>query len=161
MAVIKLQIDDFGTVDYTLIAVHSNLEDYRVAYFLNQKLNVSFEKSEKDIGIQIPEGKSQFTRFVYDDCETELFWNLIPNKTKIVTQQTKKTSLFEETALEITTNIFLLPEMKTVDYILKIDNTDDFFNSESLINDLLEIRQITMAYIIDQNKLKSKNNLIF
>lgn len=161
MAIIKLQIDDFITADYELVAIHSSLEDYRLAYFINQKLGVSFEKSEKDIGIQIPEGKSHFTRFVYDDDENELFWNLIPNKTKVITKQKKATSLFEETELDITTNIFLLPEMKKVDYFIKIENTDDFFDTNSLLDELLSIKQIATAYKIDQTKLKSKNNLIF
>lgn len=161
MAIHKIQIDDFISIDYQLIAVHSTLEDYRLAYFINQKLAVSFEKSEHDIGIQIPEGKSHFTRFVFDDEENELYWNLIPNKTKVVTRQTKATSLFDETELDITTNIFLLPELKKVDYIIKIENTDDFFDVDQLIDELHAIKQITTAYKIEQHTLKSKNNLIF
>jgi hypothetical protein len=161
MAIHKIQIDDFISIDYQLVAIHSTLEDYRLAYFINQKLAVSFEKSEKDIGIQIPEGKSHFTRFVFDDEENELYWNLIPNKTKVVTRQTKATSLFDETELDITTNIFLLPELKKVDYIIKIENTDDFFDVDTLIDELHSIKQITTAYKIEQHTLKSKNNLIF
>ena len=161
MAIHKIQIDDFISIDYQLVAVHSTLEDYRLAYFINQKLAVSFEKSVHDIGIQIPEGKSHFTRFVFDDQENELYWNLIPNKTKVVTRQTKATSLFDETELDITTNIFLLPELKKVDYIIKIENTDDFFDVDQLIDELLAIKQIATAYKIEQHKLKSKNNLIF
>ena len=161
MAIHKIQIDDFISIDYQLVAVHSPLEDYRLAYFINQKLAISFEKSEKDIGIQIPEGKSHFTRFVFDDEENELYWNLIPNKTKVVTREAKATSLFKETGLDVTTNIFLIPELKKADYILKIENTDDFFDVDALIDELLAIKQITTAYKIDTNKLKSKNNLIF
>lgn len=161
MAIHKLQIDDFISVDYRIIAIHSTLEDYRLAYFINKKLVISLEKSKNDIGIQIPEGKSQFTRFVYEDVQRELLWNLILNKTKVAIRQTKATSLFEETELDITTNIFLLPELKKVDYILKIENTDNLFNLDPLIEDLLTINQITTAYKIDQNLLKSKNNLIF
>ncbi|WP_313806222.1 IPExxxVDY family protein [Flavobacterium sp.] len=161
MAIIKLQIDDFISVDYELIAIHSSLEDYRLAYFINQKLGISFEKSEKDIGIQIPEGKSHFTRFVFDDEENELYWNLIPNKTKVISRQTKAPSLFEATEMEVTTNLFLLPEMKKVDYLIKIEQVDDWFDTEKLVDELLSIKQITTAYKLEQNKLKSKNNLIF
>ena len=99
--------------------------------------------------------------FIFDDEENELFWNLIPNKTKVITKQTQATSLFEETELDITTNLYLLPEMKKVDYLLKIEQVDDFFDAETLINELQTIKQITTAYKIEQNKLKSKNNLIF
>lgn len=161
MAIHKLLINDFISEDYELIAIHSTLEDYRLAYFINQKLPVTFEKSSKDIGIQIPEGHSHFTRFIFDDEAHELFWNLIPNKTTLITRQTKATSLFEETEFDMATNIFLLPELKKVDYIIKIENTDDFFDLDQLIDQLLTIKQITTAYKIEQNKLKSKNNLIF
>ncbi|MEO4004031.1 MULTISPECIES: IPExxxVDY family protein [unclassified Flavobacterium] len=161
MAIHKLLINDFISEDYELIAIHSTLEDYRLAYFINQKLPVTFEKSGKDIGIQVPEGKSHFTRFIFDDEAHELFWSLIPNKTTLVTRQTKATSLFEETEFDMATNIYLLPELKKVDYIIKIENTDDFFDLDQLIDQLLTIKQITTAYKIEQNKLKSKNNLIF
>ncbi|MGX7667710.1 IPExxxVDY family protein [Flavobacterium pedocola] len=161
MAIIKLQIDDFISVDYELIAIHSTLEDYRLAYFINQKLGVSFEKSQNDIGIQIPEGKSHFSRFIFDDLENELYWNLIPNKTKVVSRQTKATSLFEGTELDIATNLYLLPEMKKVDYLLKIEQVDDYFDADKLVDDLLSIKQIATTYKIEQSKLKSKNNLIF
>ncbi|MPT36827.1 MAG: IPExxxVDY family protein, partial [Flavobacterium sp.] len=36
MAIHKLLINDFISEDYELIAIHSTLEDYRLAYFINQ-----------------------------------------------------------------------------------------------------------------------------
>jgi hypothetical protein len=38
MAIYKLALDDFEEADYQLIALHTTLEDYRLAYFINQKL---------------------------------------------------------------------------------------------------------------------------
>ena len=35
MALYKLHIEEFDEVDYELIAIHTSLEDYRLAYFLN------------------------------------------------------------------------------------------------------------------------------
>ena len=40
MAIHKLHIDEFDEVDYELIAIHTSLEDYRLAYFLNKKLPI-------------------------------------------------------------------------------------------------------------------------
>ena len=90
-----------------------------------------------------------------------MYWNLIPNKTKVISRQTKTPSLFEATEMEVTTNLFLRPEMKKVDYLIKIEQVDDWFDTEKLVDELLSIKQITTAYKLEQNKLKSKNNLIF
>lgn len=60
MAVLKLHLDEFDEIDYDLIAIHSVLEDYRLAYFLNQKLPIILSKSNEDIGVTIKEGEAFF-----------------------------------------------------------------------------------------------------
>jgi hypothetical protein len=44
MATHKLDLGDFDEVDYYLIAIHTSLEDYRLAYFINQ-LPINLSKS--------------------------------------------------------------------------------------------------------------------
>lgn len=160
MAVHKLLIDDFVTIDYELIAIHSSLEDYRLAYFINRELSIQLEKSPKDIGIKIKEGESCFSRFVFEDADHEIYWNLIQNKGNVVSRQDSASSLFGET-MDVTTHVFLLPELKKVDYIIKIENTGSSFALTKFIDNLLSIKQVSTAYKIDHHKLKSKNNLIF
>ena len=53
MAIHKLQIDEFDDIDYELIAIHTSLDDYRLAYFLNQKLPILLGKSKIEIQIII------------------------------------------------------------------------------------------------------------
>lgn len=158
MAIHKLLIDDFVTVDYELIAIHSSLEDYRLAYFINRELAILLEKSPKNIGIKVKEGESCFSHFMYEDAEKELVWNLIQNKSTVEAAQQNDTLLFAEA---MNTSVYLLPEYKKVDYIIKIENTCGNFALEELIEKLLTVRHITTAYRIDHQKLKSKNNLIF
>ena len=86
MAIHKLLIDDFVTIDYELIAIHSSLEDYRLAYFINRELSILLEKSPKDIGIKVKEGESCFSRFIYVDTDKDITWNLIENKNTIISQ---------------------------------------------------------------------------
>ena len=38
MAIHKLDLGEFDEIDYYLIAIHTSLEDYRLAFFINQKL---------------------------------------------------------------------------------------------------------------------------
>ena len=58
MAIHRLYIDDFETINYSLIAIHSNLDDYRLAYFINKSLNLELKKNEKDIPIETKFGNS-------------------------------------------------------------------------------------------------------
>lgn len=161
MAIHKLQIDDFVTVDYKLIAIHSSLEDYRLAYFLNRELGILLEKSPDDIGVKTKEGESSFPRFVYDDAKNETTWHLVRNQNTMSGGHKNRNSLFEESGFDVTTTVFLLPELKKVDYILKVENMPSFFSQDELLESLLHIRHISTAYAIEHKKLKSKNNLIF
>jgi len=65
MAIHKLHIDEFDEVDYDLIAIHTSLEDYRLAYFLNQKLPILLSKSKNEIQINIKEGVTFFSRYIF------------------------------------------------------------------------------------------------
>lgn len=162
MAIHKLLIDDFVTIDYGLIAIHSSLEDHRLAYFINRELSILLEKSPNDIWVTINEGESCFSRFIFEDPGNDSVWNLIQNRNRVSSiQSNTTTSLFEDTGLSIETSVFLMPELKTVDYVLKIENLPALFDTDEVVNKLLSINQIATAYTIDHKKLKSKNNLIF
>lgn len=162
MAIHKLLIDDFVTIDYGLIAIHSSLEDHRLAYFINRELSILLEKSPFDIGVKISEGESCFSRFTFEDPDNESVWNLIQNKNRVLSAQANtSTSLFNNTGLSVSTSVFLMPELKKVDYVLKIENTPHSFTPDAVVHKLLSIKQVATAYTIDHKKLKSKNNLIF
>lgn len=162
MAIHRLLIDDFVTVDYGLIAIHSSLEDHRLAYFINRELSILLEKSPNDIWVTINEGESCFSRFIFEDPGNDSTWNLIQNRTRITSLQSNTTtSLFEDTDLAVETSVFLMPELKTVDYVLKIEHMPASFETDKVVEKLLSINQIATAYSIDHKKLKSKNNLIF
>ena len=61
MAIIKLNIDDFDTVDYSLFAIHTNLADFRLAYFINKQLNLQLIKNNNDIAISDNKNEVLFT----------------------------------------------------------------------------------------------------
>lgn len=157
MAIHKIQINDFISDDYELIAIHSTLEDYKLAFLLNSVLGTQLKKNNSNIEIAIPEGKSSFSNFLFDDEKNDVVWSLIENKTTILTSKNKASQLFDN--VEIT--VFLIPEFKKADYLLKIENIDYDFDEEEMIEKILSIKNITTVYTIDTTNLKSKNNLIF
>ena len=162
MAIHKLDLGEFDEIDYNLNAIHTALEDYRLAFFINQKLPIILGKSKDEVQINIKEGETKFSRFYYYDSENAVSWNLIQNKNEVyqVTKD-KVQNLFSNITVEISTKVYLLPEFKKADYFLKIENSQDTTNVSKIKEILNTIESISTAYIVDTNQIKSKNNLIF
>ena len=162
MGIHKLDLGEFDEIDYYLIAIHTSLEDYRLAYFINQKLPINLGKNKNEIQINIKEGETKFSRFYYYDDEKTISWNLIQNKNEVIQQKNDKSqNLFSNINMEVSTKVYLLPEFKKVDYFLKIENMDDLMNVAEIQALLNTIDNISTAYTVETNKIKSKNNLIF
>ena len=162
MTILKLQLDDFDEIDYDLIAIHSVLEDYRLAFFLNQKLPILLNKSKEEIEIHTIDGDVFFSKFTFSDFLNDVQWNLIPNKNEIIVKK-KSTgqNLFLNTQVEIATKIYLLSELKKVDYFLKIENNHGNLDISQVLKSIQSIDRIAAVYAVDPEKIKSKNNLIF
>lgn len=163
MAIHKLDLGEFDEIDYHLIAIHTSLEDYRLAYFINQKLPINLGKNKNEIQINIKEGETKFSRFYYHDAEKGISWNLIQNKSEVIQQKNdnRQNNLFSNISMEVSTKIYLLPEFKKADYFLKIENLEDDLNITAIQVLLNTIDSISTAYTVETNKIKSKNNLIF
>jgi hypothetical protein len=162
MAIHKLDLGEFDEIDYHLIAIHTSLEDYRLAYFINQTLPVNLCKNGNEIQINIKEGETKFSRFSYQKADNTICWNLIQNKNEVLQQKNEKSqTLFSNVAMEVSTKVYLLSEFKKVDYFLKIENIDNLIKIDEIQVLLNTIDSISTAYSIDLNKIKAKNNLIF
>jgi hypothetical protein len=161
MYVHKLHIAEFDKIDYQLIAIHSPLEDYRLAYFINKYLPINLKKCHNNIQISNKEGETQFTRFIFEDHQ-DVAWSLIQNQNDaIVSVPSNNLGLFAESSTEFAPKIYLIPEFKKVDYFFKIENDEVPIDVLNIINCLKKIDKISTVYTVDVANIKSKNNLIF
>ncbi|TDD99823.1 IPExxxVDY family protein [Flavobacterium cellulosilyticum] len=162
MAIHKLNFGEFDEIDYHLIAIHTSLEDYRLAYFINLNLSLNLSKNENEIQINIKEGETKFSRFYYKNIEKGVSWNLLQNKNEVLELKKEiNQNLFSNISLEVSTKVFLLPEYKKVDYFLKIENLDEEMSLDEIQSKLNAINNISTAYMVETNIIKSKYNLIF
>lgn len=160
MAIHRLHIDEFDEVNYDLIAIHTSLEDYHLAFYINQKFPVLLSKNKLGIPAQTNEGEAWFSRYTFEDVEDGIVWDLIQNKNEIlVPKKDKSRNLFADASQEIATHIYLLPEFKKVDFFLKIEN--DVQDIAQMILELNTINKISTIYPVNASEIKSKNNLIF
>lgn len=161
MAIHKLFIDDFEEADYQLIAIHTTLENYRVAYFINQNLPVLLHRNKKDILIGTEKQKTGFLNFFFEDTKKEVVWTLIENKKEISLPQKNKTITLFNQEQEFSNTVYFLPELKNVDFFLKIEGDENQININKITNKLNTVNQLTTVYAVNKNRIKSKNNLIF
>jgi len=161
MTIHKLHIEDFDEIDYQLIAIHSTLEDYRLAYYINQNLPINLKKGNCNIQISNKEGETQFTRFIFEDSK-DISWNLVQNKNDVFAPSQKSNQgLFAESNNKFSTKIYLIPEFKKVDFFLKIENSEVKIDVSKITNCIKKIDRVSTVYAVEVEKIKSKNNLIF
>lgn len=155
MAVYKLQLDDFNTIEFELIGIHTSIEVSKLAFLLNQNLGIKFSFYDQ-IDKKIKNQKGSFERYLFEDEDHEISWNLVENKCII-----KETSTNESLFNQFETVMYLIPEFKNIDFILKIDKDEDLINFEQILLEISKIKTISMTYKIDKNKIKTISNLIF
>lgn len=162
MAVQRLVLDTFADDDYELIAIHCSLASYRLAFLLNKNLNLKLFRKKEDVSFEYNDLVVNFPLYQYEDHFQYSTYSLLANKFKTKTEAKNNVSegLFAEEEDTYTTK-YLIPELKNVDYFLKIETEASNFSSKSLLTNMLTITRIITAYTVEYTALKSKNNLIF
>ena len=151
MTVHKINSSDLEN-DYTLIAVHSNAEAYKLAFEINLKLKTNLEKSPFNITFKGNNSVFELFKHVSETYNTRLY--LISNKSFVETKISAP-SLFENFSV----SRHLVPELKKAEFLIKIEGGG--FKIDSLLKKLNEINSIVSCYLTKVNSDKSKYNLIF
>jgi hypothetical protein len=157
MAVYKI-LDDFYEPTFSVIAIHSYLEDYRLAYLLNLHLQSKLKRLHVNIDFK---DKTSFSVYEWEDEYQHTVWNLISNKfhTESDVIEIKGENLFSLNNTTMTH--FLIPERNRIDYFLKIDNGTTVPDLKKIVAKINMIGQVSTAYHLNIESLKSRNNLIF
>lgn len=156
MQIHALGLNDFCDEEYSLIGIHTALEDYKLAYLLNKNLSTHFAKSTKDLEFENNKNKASFSIYNFTNKEYDFEWFLIANSFKRENQTASN-----ELLLTTETKTYLIPEKKKVDFFIKISGEVNFNFVVKTVNKINNIEQIITSYSIDKNTLKSKDFLIF
>lgn len=158
MAVHKLLVDDFEDSNYSLLAVHCEMEDYRLAYYLNKYLETRLARTKEDLDFIT--SLASFSVFKWSNKQLQTDWHLIKNSS-LVEEIAISQGLFSEINDKSWVVHSLLPEHHSVDYILKINNGGGFINEKQILDKIQKIPKVSTAYSVDISQLKSKDHLIF
>jgi hypothetical protein len=159
MALHKLLVDDFYNDTFSLLAIHCTIEDYRVAYLLNQYLQIKLKRNPQDLDFEYV--AASYAIYEWEDKSHQMTWSLVSNVCKKEEDSLISTGSLFDAQSKIVRTHNLIPEYKKANYLLKIDNDGNFINERTIIHNIQEISQIAAVYSIDVSQLKSKENLIF
>lgn len=158
----KLVLDDDFEEDFSLIAIHCSEEPYKVAYILNQFARLKLRREKVDLAFTSGAMEITLPLFGFEDHTEYTDYSLVANKCKsAITKTNNNGELFGNTTDKETVITYLIPELKKVDYFLKIQSDFDNIGTKILINEINNIKQIISAYQVEPETLKSKDNLIF
>ena len=153
----KLNLNQFPE-NYHLIAIHSNLDEFRLAFFLNKKLNIGLKRNNKDI--YFAEQNANYSQYEYLDETKYLKWIFFSNKSLVLEKNSEQDlSLFSQ-GNTTSNQMNLLSKQKSVDYFLIIENIANKTYVDKVLKKISEISGI-IASFISENKLENKENLIF
>ena len=156
MALYKLHLDDFQNIDYCVYAIHTELEDYRLAYGINLTFGSKLERKNMDLGVGT-RNKYYFPIFEWNNNFLDNTWNLIKNSCKIELKS-QGVGLFAGGSENTTKVVALLEDYPSANFFLKIEGREK--PSQKIISMLSKIPDINMAYSIDLDTIKSKEYLI-
>lgn len=139
-------------VSFGLIALHSSMPAYKVAYYLNTSLGLNLSRTMDDF----PLGSGIFPVYEWYNEKNDSTFFLYGNKSK-QEESLAPTGFFSQEAIIRT--YYLLEEKKESDYFLRIDTDSSKLQKETLTQ-IKDIDSITLSYSIDVDTLKSKHNLI-
>jgi len=145
-------------LNYILLAIRSQIEDYQFAYFLNKSPFFLLRRMQEDVSCLINKKSIYFSSF-YDSNEVlkrESF--LIKNHTVYTPEINVTNELFS--ASQVNNTAFLIPELKEFDYFIKlvgIWKKCEVLDLRKLLNSM---KIVESEISIDLNKLRSVNNLI-
>ncbi|HET8809184.1 MAG TPA: IPExxxVDY family protein, partial [Flavobacteriaceae bacterium] len=144
---------------YSLIAVHSSLETYQLAFFLNKFLGLRLKREKQDVDFKHKELLALYPLYHFFDLANERGFYLVSNKFKGNKENFQPSGgLFQEEPI-FTTN--LIPEYKKVDFFLKIEDETEITDVQNIVRNLNNVPKIITAYALEVEALKSKENLIF
>ena len=144
-----LNIEPQDIDDFSVIAIHSNLEAYLLAYRLNQNLGCLLQNTKKKSLDDI------YTRFKYISKISNDSWELISNHYKNEESYNIKNLLFD---INETNKKSLIPTLDSVDFFFKIPKSKV---TSEWVTKIRNIGGIQLVYKIDKRILYNLENLIF
>ena len=140
----KSKLESEYEVDFELIGLVCNKKEYKLAWHLNQSMNINLVKNE-DIRIEFSDN-------------TRILISNFGYQTEFATVELLQNKLVAGAGHR---NQLLVPELKQFDYLLKLKDATDELIFENVSQIIKEISIIEYSLRLNFDSLKSKENLLY
>jgi len=138
----RLQIEyDY---DFSLLGVVTNVKEYKLAWYINQVLQINLTKQEEIIIPKLDARNLVISNLLHESDYSSI--RLIGNR-----------SLEDDSNVKST----LLPELQNFTHFLLLHDEQGAFDEKTLIDQIKSIDVVEYVVAIDPDRLKNKDNLIF
>jgi|SRR5690554_1733566 len=161
MANLKLDFEDEMDEPYTLVAIHCSEEEYKLAYLLNLHLGMKLARRTVDLDFSNKGILVTFPLYDYENSNQYTNYYLVSNRCRFEEANLNSSEGLFASAVEKSSTQYLIPELKKVDYFLKIFSDFETVPLRKIVSEINEIKQVISAYTVEVDTIKSKNNLIF
>lgn len=127
--------------DSQFIGISSHQSDYKLSWAINKSLSINLTHSENDVEILTKGQKQNFSKFFYEDTDSLILYSLISN---------------------IGREGYLIPQMKNIDFVLKISGDVSDRILAELIPKLNRIEFVHLAFKLEnlpKTKLAQLNQI--
>jgi len=104
---------------------------------------------------------ASYAIYEWENNNQYITWNLLSNVCKKEEDSLQSSGSLFTNSTTVLKTYNLIPELKNVDYLIKVSDDTNMFNDKIIINKLQRIPQIIATYSVDVSQLKSKDHLIF
>jgi len=129
--------------DFSLLAIASQMKEYKLAWMIN-----------RDLGIHLVKQKDVIFQFLGNDklCISNYLYQ---------TEHSRVRLIYNQSTAEATPGQFLIPELKQFDFLMIIEGFEDSFVTREVREVIRTIDGVQMVNLIEADQLKSRDNLIF
>lgn len=153
-----LALDDAISNDYQMIAIHSAIDDYKLAFHLNKNFPFHLERKQNNL-VYLTENEKISPRHYYSFYDKKEFiaYFLIENK-NLINKDFLGLGLFSDVSLS--TETYFSKTFSKVDFFLILKGEEIAYKTEEILNNLKSIEFIRTSYPINIEKLKTTNYLL-
>lgn len=153
-----LTFDDDFTNDFYSIAIHSSIDDYKLAFHLNKNMPFQLARKKNNV-VYFLENEKNNPRHYYSFQDNKEFitYYLIENK-NLYNNDFINLGLFTDTSF--TAESYFSKAFAKVDYFLILKGEDIENKTKDILNILKNIDTINSSYLINLKKLKTTNYLL-
>jgi len=152
MKKLSLTLEEIFNDNFELIAIYSDEEDYRLAFLLNQYLELRLQKTDPIITTH----NNEFTVFEYDDRHHYRLWQLIFNH-HIRNRKVNRThDLFSDSTITFDKTTFFIKKLKKARFLLKLEAEQSEAYYRNIVNKISNIPQVYACDIISLDRINDK-----